>query len=135
MRSAVQCDDQLRVGQPVERQRPGQTDDMAAIDQPFAIGPRRPVKMHFCSVLPQPGGQHMFGLFDRHTVHMVDHLAHCIIRAAVRLARLGKIIAAEIQPGRDDQIGRGNAGGQCRHHGHGGGAGAPLADQNPAHET
>ena len=72
--------------------------------------------MHLGGVLPQPRGQHMFGLFDGDAIDMVDHLAHRIIAHPVRLARKGKVIAAEIQPFRDQQRRRIDDLGQIGHH-------------------
>jgi hypothetical protein len=110
MAAAVERDDHLRIRQPVERQRARQADDMPAIDQPPAILARGGVEMHLGGVLPEPGGQHVLGLLDGHAVDMVDHLAHRVVAPAVRLSGQGEIVAGEIQPRGDGQIGRTAAG-------------------------
>ena len=46
----------------------------------------------------------MLRLFDGDAIHVVDHLAHGIIAPAMRLAREGKVIIAEIERFGDRQI-------------------------------
>ena len=133
MRAAVQRHDHLRIGQPVERQGPRQRHHMPAIDQPFAIGTVRGVKMHLGGVLPQAGGQHMLGLLDRDPVNMVDHLAYSIITQTVRLSGQCKIIAAKIQPCGNDQVSGGNKRREVRHNRPWRGSRPALTHHHPAH--
>ena len=103
MGARVQRHDHLRIGQPVERQRARKADDMAAIDQAAAILAVGGVKMHFGGVLPQTGGEHMLGLFNRDAIDMVDLFADCVVAPTVRFTRQGEIVVGEIEAFGDDQ--------------------------------
>ena len=64
--------------------------------------------MHLGRVLPQTGGQHVLCLLDGDAIDVVDDLAHRVIAQPMWFARQRKIVACEIQAGRDDQIAGGS---------------------------
>ena len=90
--------------------------------------------MHLGRVLPEAGGHHVFGLFDRHAVDVVNGFADLVVAEAVRLTRQREIIVGKAEPlGHDQRLGRYHRY-QVRHHGFGGGGiGITLAHHNPAH--
>ena len=80
--AAVDRGDLERVGQPVERQRARQADDVAAVDDPppeAAVLFRMLVEVHLGGVLVEPGRRHVLGFLDGHPVHMVDLLADLVV--------------------------------------------------------
>ena len=130
----VQRHDHLRIGQPVEGQRPRKADDMPAVDQPLAILAEGGVEMHLGGVLPQARGLHMFGLFNGDAIDMVDPLTDVVIGKAVPLSCQREIVIGKGQARRNGQRLGCHHGGQFRHMRHGRGRiGAALAHHHPAH--
>ncbi len=104
MRTSVDSNDHLRIGQPVERQRPRHGNHMPSIDQPLAIRPIGRIEMHLGGVLPQTRGNHMLRLLDSDAIHMVDLLANLVVTPPMRLPSQIKIVIAEVQSFWDHQI-------------------------------
>jgi hypothetical protein len=88
---------------------------VAAIDQALAVLARGGVEMGLGRVLPQARGHHVLGFLDGHAVHVVDHLAHLVVRQAVRLTGLGEVVGGEIQTAGDHQHVGGTTGREVRH--------------------
>ena len=77
------------LAEPVEAERPGERDHVAAIDQPPAepgVLGGQAVEMDLGGVLEQARGDLVLGLLDGHAVDVVDLLAHRVIGEAVRAA-------------------------------------------------
>ena len=117
MAPGIDAQDQARILQPVEAERPGGGDDHAPVDQPPAGGVLRPlmlVEVHLGGVLVEAGGHLGLGLLHHHAVHMVDPLPHRIVLEGVGRARQGEVVAGEVQPLRQDEVRRRDEGGRLR---------------------
>ena len=115
MCTAVQAHDHLRVGQTIERERARHRNDVPAIDQAAAIGAGGGVEMNLGGVLPQAGGQHVFGFFHRDTIDVVNLFTDLIVTPAVWFSCEGEVVVGEIETLGDAQFARNQGTRQVRH--------------------
>src|SRR5689334_23578981 len=99
MAAAIDRGDLKCVGEPVERQRPRQRNDVPAIDQPppepsFALDEL--IEMNARGVLIEPGRNLMLGFLDRDAVDMIDSLADVVVAETVRAAGERKVIGGNV---------------------------------------
>src|SRR5215472_18841758 len=101
MPPAVDRGDMERVGEAVERERPRERNDVAAVDEApteAALALGELIEMNPCRVLIKPRRDLMLRLLDRHAVAVVDFLADRIVVPAVRPARERQIIGGGVDP-------------------------------------
>src|ERR1043166_7420658 len=107
MAAAIDAKDRDRIGEPVERQGAGETDDMSAIDEAFAgigLGLSQGVEMHPRGVLIEPRRHHVLGLLHRHAIAMIDLLAGLVVLPEMRAAGRRGVVEREIGMRRQEQI-------------------------------
>src|SRR3984957_1457998 len=102
MPAAIDGGDGEGVGQPIEGQRPGERDDVAAVDQPpaeAALLGAELVEMDARGVLIESRRDLMLGLFDRIAVDMVDLFANFVIAETIGAAGKREIVSVDIERG------------------------------------
>ncbi len=98
--AAVDGGDVEGVGEAVERQRAGERDDDAAVDEPpleLALRLLMQVEVHLGRVLVEPGGDLVLGLLQRHGVGVVDLLADGVVAPAMRRAGEREVVARHVE--------------------------------------
>ena len=100
--AAVDGGDVEGIAETVERQRAGQRNDDATVDDALAetaLGLGMLVEMHLGGVLIKTRGELVLGLLDGHAVDMVNFLANLVVAPAIGGAGKIEIIAARLDHG------------------------------------
>ena len=100
MPPAIDGRNKRAVGKSVEGERARQAHHMAAIDDPFAEPTRLlqdGVKMPLGCILVEPRCDLVLGLFDGHSINMIDLLADLVIFKEMPAPGKNCVVAREIQ--------------------------------------
>src|SRR5271166_1060110 len=104
MTARIDAGDMEGIFESIETQRAGERDDVAAINKAAAkatLSLLVLVKVNPCVILVEPPRKLMLGLFDGHTIEVIDLLANLIIPPSPRAA--GKRVAVCVSVERQER--------------------------------